>query len=463
MLGIQYNDTYPVEETFQLLKVQWEWYVAGKSYDVVIARKKDLPDYDGPVIDITDNDIFQNVRNLLNNGQQHLHEPLCDIALDALRKELKKYTTIIEIPPSPWIFSYVVALTHDVDVTSVRHCCLRSAVVAACRCIFQFHIEAGGKILLAKFGLAKDPWDLFDRWKKIETEMNVRSTFYFVPQKNTAGISSHPYRVVHYDIDLTLISNLISEGWETGVHGIDNWVNSDRGKEELQALHMEHGGNRTHWLLFDQKSWLTLDTAGYSYDSTFGYNEDIGFRAGTMQVYRPEGVSNVLELPLHIQDVALFGKFCWAPTDKGWVKTPCLNLSDPAAMEYCDRIFDHAKNYGGVITVLWHYENLTPPHDWSMMYSSLVSRVQHDHAWVTTAMKVVSWFRARRKTKIECCVHNKRIIIHIDDCDFDQTPSLKIRVHVDPSSISNIDGEFILGDHYVDIRCDRPIINVVLR
>ena len=463
MIGVLYLHRYAVEEAFQLLKVPWEWYYPGNHYDVVIANKNDLPDYHGPIIDITDDDIFQKILNLLNTGQQHLHEPLCDVALDSLRKELMKYTILAEIPPIPWNYSYMVALTHDVDVTSIRQSSFRSTGVAACKCFFQLHFKEGVSLLLAKFGLAQDPWVLFDRWKKIETALGVRSTFYFVPKKDATGVSSHSYRAVHYDIDPHLISNLISEGWETGVHGIDNWVNSDRGKEELQALHMEHGGNRTHWLLFDKKSWLTLDAAGYSYDSTFGYNEDIGFRAGTMQVYRPEGVSNVLELPLHIQDVALFGKFCWAPTDKGWVKTPCLNLSDPAAMEHCDRIFNHAKNYGGVITVLWHYENLTPPHDWSMMYSSLVSRAQHDHAWVTTASNVVSWFRARRRTKIECYVHQKRIVIHIDDCDFDQNPSLKVRVHVDPSIISSIDGEYLPGEQYVDIRCNRPLINVVLR
>ena len=49
-----------------------------------------------------------------------------------------------------------------------------------------------------------------------------------------------------------------------------------------------------------------LEQAGYSYDSTAGYNETIGYRNGTTQVFRPLGARTLLELPLHIQDGALF-------------------------------------------------------------------------------------------------------------------------------------------------------------
>jgi hypothetical protein len=462
MIGVFYPDQYGVEETFQLLKIPWEWYVAGHHYDIVIARKRDLPDYDGPLIDITDNDFFQKIRNLLNTGQPHLREPLCDITLVTLRKELIKYTILAEIPPTPWNYSYMVALTHDVDVTAIRKSSLRSVGVAAIRCFLQEHFKEGAGIVLAKFGLKQDPWDLFNRWIEIENGLHVRSTFYFVPRKDDAGISSHPYRAVHYDLDQSLISNLISEGWEAGVHGIDNWIDPARGKEELDALHLEETGNRTHWLLFNQQSSINLDKAGYAYDSTFGYNDDVGFRAGTTQVYRPEGVSRILELPLHIQDIALFGKTCWTPTGTSWEKTPCLNLTDPEAKEYCERILDLAKKYGGAVTVLWHYENLTPPRDWSVLYSSLVSRAKEDGAWVTKAIDIVSWFRARRETKIECSVNQKLVTITIRDYDFDLNPLQKVRVHIEPSSVSHIDGEYIPGDHYVDIRCDHPLITLVL-
>ena len=42
------------------------------------------------------------------------------------------------------------------------------------------------------------------------------------------------------------------------------------------------------------------------YDSTIGYNETVGYRAGTTQPYRPLAASRLLELPLHVMDTALF-------------------------------------------------------------------------------------------------------------------------------------------------------------
>ena len=464
MIGIHYIDKKTVSETFHLLKISWDWYIPGKSYDVVIAYKNEVPDFRGPVIDLTANDVFKKIWVLLNDGQPHLHEPLCDIALDDLRRELKKYTILVEIPPAPWDYSYMIALTHDVDITSVRQSRMISVLYAAWQCILQLEFRAGLRIILAKSGIGNDPWDLFGYWKSLESRLGVCSTFYFVPFKETPGVFSHPYRAVPYDIDPEILRDLIAGGWEVGVHGIDNWSDVDRGTAELERVGVNGAGNRTHWLLFNNKSWTMLDAAGYSYDTTFGYNDDAGFRAGTTQVYRPEGVFTLLELPMHIQDVGLFGKFCWALTDNGWKKTSCLNLSDHAAMDHCDRIFGYARKYGGAITVLWHYENITPPRDWSEMYSSLVKRAKDDGAWVTTAKDVVNWFRSRRDMQIRSFVDGKKITIHIQpQLHMNEIPFMKVRVHIDPSLISHIDAEYKTGDQYVDIKCDRSEIIVVLQ
>jgi hypothetical protein len=463
-IGICYPDKYAVEETFQLLKVPWEWYRAGRQYDVVLARRGDVPEYSGNLIDLTGNDFFQIISVLLNTGQPHLHEPRCDVLLDTLRAELRKYTILVEIPPSPWGHPYAVALTHDVDVTSVRECRLRTVGYAAIRCVTQGNIRIGLQLLSAWCGLGADPWELFERWKLFEEQLSVRSTFFFVPFRYDPGVRAHPYRAVGYDVKTDVMQDLIKNGWEAGVHGIDNWIDAQRGKQEIAALGLEDKtpGNRTHWLLFHSGSWNKLDEAGYLYDTTFGYNDDVGFRAGTLQVYRPRSARTLLELPLHIQDLGLFGTFCWAPVGNGWEKTPCLHLDTPEALCTCNRILDFANKYGGAVTILWHYENITPPCDWSAEYSSLVNRAKTDGAWVTKAMDVVSWFRARRETKIECSVNQKMVTITIRDYDFDLKPPQKVRIHIEPSSVSCIGSGYIPGEHFVDIRCDRPQISLVL-
>jgi len=42
MIGVIYPDKYAVKETFQLMKIPWEWYDPSEGYDVVIGRKEDL-------------------------------------------------------------------------------------------------------------------------------------------------------------------------------------------------------------------------------------------------------------------------------------------------------------------------------------------------------------------------------------------------------------------------------------
>lgn len=462
-IGVFYLEKYTVEEAFQLLKIPWEWYVPGRTYDVVIARRADVPGYTGNLIDLTENDTFKKISDLLNTGKSHLHEPLCEILIDQLRQELKKYSLLMEIPPAPWGHPYMVALTHDVDVTSVRECRFLTAGYAAFQCFTQGNFCAGFHLLCAKCGIGKDPWILFDRWKTLEDQIGVRSTFFFVPRKDDPGIQAHPFRSVSYAIDKEILRGLTREGWEVGVHGIDNWADAETGNQEMIATGSDAVGNRTHWLLFDEDSWKKLDNAGYRYDTTFGYNDDAGFRAGTLQVYRPREVENLLELPLHIQDVGLFGKSCWALVDHGWEKTPCLHLDESAAREYCNHIFDYAREYGGAVTLLWHYENLTPPRDWSGRYMDLVKRAQADGAWITTAGNVVEWFAARRKTSISLFQEQKIITIRIRYLDLILKPHLRIRLHINPSSILRIDGEYILGDNYVDIKCVQQELSVILR
>ncbi|ABS56254.1 hypothetical protein Mboo_1737 [Methanoregula boonei 6A8] len=464
-IGVCYPDKYAVEETFQLLKVPWEWYAPGRQYDIVISRKADVPEWTGSLVDLTGNDVFSKVAGLLNTGAEHLHEPTCDILLDALRQELKKHTLLVEIPPTPWGHPYMVALTHDVDLTSVRECRWTTVGYAAYQCFTQGSWSAGLHLLLARCGFCSDPWVLFSRWKEFEDSLGVHSTFFFVPKPGKPGIRAHPYRAISYNVTQKseVLRDLENGGWETGVHGLDNWADAGSGEQERVFLEpvTAHPGNRTHWLLFDTNSWKFLDAAGYVYDTTFGYNDDAGFRAGTLQAYRPRDVKNLLELPLHIQDLGLFGKFCWAPTENGWEKTPCLHLDEPTARAWCDRIFAYARTYGGAVTVLWHYENLMPPKGWSGFYADMVRQAKVDGAWVTTAGEVAKWFRKRREIYFTALQFQNEIIITADGILPEQdTHALQARVHIPPDQIVSIDAEYSPACGYIDIKMDKRCITV---
>jgi len=91
-IGIIYPDKYAVEETFQLLKIPWEWYDSSEEYDVVIAKQEDLKseDVNFNLIDLSEDDFFKKVSDLLNQGVMHNSEPLCEMYLDELREKLKQ-------------------------------------------------------------------------------------------------------------------------------------------------------------------------------------------------------------------------------------------------------------------------------------------------------------------------------------------------------------------------------------
>ena len=106
-------------------------------------------------------------------------------------------------------------------------------------------------------------------------------------------------------------------------------------------------GVRMHWLYFNESSFATLDHAGFLYDASIGYNDAVGFRAGTTQVFRPLSAGRLLELPLHIQDTALFfpGR---------------MNCAEQEALDLCERILNWTQDLGGVSTLSWHERSLVP-------------------------------------------------------------------------------------------------------
>ncbi len=111
-----------------------------------------------------------------------------------------------------------------------------------------------------------------------------------------------------------------------------------------------------HWLYYDQQSPSALETAGAAYDSTIGYNETVGYRAGTTQVYKPLDVSRLLELPLHVMDTALF-------------YPSYLGLSPQEARALLGRMVDNAVHFGGCLTINWHDRSLAPERLWGEMLS----------------------------------------------------------------------------------------------
>ena len=167
-----------------------------------------------------------------------------------------------------------------------------------------------------------------------------------------------------------------------------------------------------HWLYFDENSHAALEEAGFSYDSTCGYNQTVGYRAGTLQVFKPRAVQRLLELPLHVMDTALFfGGHS--------------NFSPKRAKATVAELIEHAVKFGGVLTFNWHDRSIAPERLWDKTYVRLLEELRSRGAWVTNARQAVAWFRKRRCAEIDESGEG----IKGSSLSSDGLPGLQLRIH----------------------------------
>jgi len=314
-------------------------------------------------------DLFREVDLLLSVGQpaDHARTPTLDLHIQALRNWIVDAgLPLLEIPPTPAGYTFAVCLTHDIDFVGIgRHKFdhtmwgfLYRSTFGAVRDLVRGRMPLGRLLRIWRavaslpfvyLGWAKDFWAPFEWYLRVEK--NLPATYFLIPFKGCAGDrvpGRHPARrATAYDVrDLPeWTGTLLKEGCELGVHGIDAWHSVEKGRDELARIAEVTGnagiGVRMHWLLSDSHTATVVEKAGYAYDSTAGYNETVGYRNGTGQVFRPAGARSLLELPLHIQDGALF-------------YPQRLDLSQSEAGERCAALIDNARESGGVLNVLWH-------------------------------------------------------------------------------------------------------------
>lgn len=390
-------------------------------------------------------DLFSEVRTLLTTGQPPAHASVPTLELHiALLRDLiiASGAALVEIPPVPDGYSFIACLTHDVDHPSIRqHKFDHTMFGFLYRAIFGslFDVVRGRasvsnllsnwaaalKLPLVYLGLANDFWHRFQDYPKMEKKLP--SSFYVIPFKGRPGRtgrgSAPSRRAAGYgaaDIGAQ-IRDLMAAGCEIGLHGIDAWRDSSCGGEELEEIRRITGareiGVRMHWLYFDEQSPLNLENAGATYDATVGYNETVGYRAGTTQAYKPLQATRLLELPLHIMDTALFypGR---------------LNLSPREARKQVGNIIGQVGKFGGSITVNWHDRSIAPERQWGRFYEELVEELKSKGAWFATAAQAVAWFQKRRSAAFETiCWEADTLRVKVAVQGSDNVPSLRLRIH----------------------------------
>jgi hypothetical protein len=246
----------------------------------------------------------------------------------------------------------------------------------------------------------KDPIHCYELLINVESEADACSTFFFWP--GIQSILKAHQTDCRYDLGdpvifrgqkctvAEMIKEIDKDSWEIGLH--PSWYSfNDAGemKRQKEALtnvvNHEITSVRQHYLHYDIRVTPNIHhEAGLKYDSTLGFNDNIGFRFGTCYPWhlydlKAEKEVPVLEIPLIIQDTAMLSPV------KG------LRLDEDTAFKYIIRITETVEKVGGVLTLLWHPNYISDPGWWNL-YLQTLRYLKEKDVWFGSVKEVGKWW-----------------------------------------------------------------------
>jgi peptidoglycan/xylan/chitin deacetylase (PgdA/CDA1 family) len=296
---------------------------------------------------------------------------------------------------------FAACITHDVDGVSDKNHARR--FIRRARRVFGQHrprsvplkMAAGSLVRLAQRAGRTDGLGCFERWIEVEANLGARSTWFFLPGHYS---QPHPYDIDYeYDDRVTyagrrmsvgtMIRTLAESGAEIGLHG--SYLSSEDPEmlsEQRRQLQHVSGTSvtsiRQHYLRYDvRRTPAAHAAAGFLADSTVGFNETSGFRAGTSFPYFPFDhttgqVSSVVELPMVLMD--------------GHLRS--LGLDAEGAIRHCGELIDAVENVGGCLTLNWHPNHIHNPLFWRT-FCWVLEECGRRGAWFGTVEQIASRWR----------------------------------------------------------------------
>jgi peptidoglycan/xylan/chitin deacetylase (PgdA/CDA1 family) len=314
-----------------------------------------------------------------------------------------------EKPVWPDEKSFAVCLTHDVDDVSLFSFkqAMRAIQRPPANPGFRFHKmrKAFGLSLntfrILKNVFNKDPLHCYEGWLDIEKEFDARSTFFFWP--GWKNVTKHHHSDSTYELDdrvafdgqnctvTEMIQEIHRRGWEIGLH--PSWYSFntvDELKRQKEALENAIGRSissvRQHYLHYDIRNTPRAHSeAGFRYDSTLGFNDNIGFRFGTCYPWslydlKTQKQLPIVEIPLIIQDVAMLSP------------KKSMRLDSEMAFNYIALLADRVKEVGGVLTLLWHPNEIINP-EFVKVYTRSLEYLKSQNCWMTTVKEIGDWWQ----------------------------------------------------------------------
>ena len=313
------------------------------------------------------------VEELHGARDAHGRFPSAASALDPLDPPLERLRRELGVEPPRWNGArFAVALTHDVDSpwrwtrVGIRGAAARlKAHVRARNASGAWH-ETRALAAVPRHKLrGTDPNWRFDVIAAGERERGASSTFFVLAAHRDRHDGAAPETYAR--LRPRLVETLLAAGGEVGLHGSYLAAGDERLlADELRTLRELAGdvvGHRFHYLrVGPHRNLRALARLGFRYDTTLGFADAPGFRAGIAHPFRPWDLT--ADEPLDLVEIPL------AAMDATLAEARYLGLSARAAEPRLLSLLDWAAEHGGGFSLLWHpdrYDRATA-RGWDRLY-----------------------------------------------------------------------------------------------
>jgi len=209
---------------------------------------------------------------------------------------------------------FYVCLSHDVDHLYKTH----QYFSHFAKYLLQGKLTSAAYQIKSIF--LKDNYWCLEQLMEEEKKLGVTSTFYFLNETLPFRLFCPPnwrlsigrYNILDRRIQ-EFMRYLDTSGWEVGVHGsFNSYENENLLLEEKEGLEQILGhsvnGIRQHFLNLSDQTWKLQKAAGFKYDASYGYTNDVGFKEKKYHAFYAKQLEGYPIVPLALMDSCLMAK-----------------------------------------------------------------------------------------------------------------------------------------------------------
>ena len=233
----------------------------------------------------------------------------------------------------------------------------------------------------------------------IEFKSGIKSSFYFFSEYKKQQEFEN------------VLAELKMKGFEIGLHGsLFSFQNENLLKLEMEKLSytskIEVRGERQHGLNFlNPHTWRYLDKLDFEYDTSFYYNDKIGFRCGICHPYHPFDILtdekfNLIEIPTCFMD---FSAICNEFTEND-IESVMDELENAVCLNNgCFVVNFHNEYFGNKRYA--HIDNI---------FKSILQKGSGGAYWIATAEECARWWKKREFTDVYSIDVNGKSVVVVD-------------------------------------------------